>query len=96
MSAKVFSSEGTLYPFDAEAGVYAIDTDPRKTFHLQVESWDESDFFALSTGEWGYRFVSERVVEAARRNRWTNFAFLPLKEGCIVEFNSYREPLKYL
>ena len=96
MAAKVYSSEGKLYPFDGESKVYVTDSDSRKSFHLDVGSWDGSDFFFLSTGKWGFRFVSERVVEAAKRRKWTNFSFLSLSNGSVLDLGSYQKPIDYL
>lgn len=94
--AKVYSAQGELYPFDEATGLYQRRFESYTSYHIEVDRWDGSDFFALSTVENGMRFVSERVVEAARKHRWTNFGFQPLKDGHIFDLRVCGPTMEYL
>lgn len=43
-----------------------------------VDTWDGSDIFTLRNYPSGFAFCTRKVLELARRHRWTNFRFDPM------------------
>ena len=88
MAAKIIGRDGCSIEPDVDTGIHQPKgiEDVYHSYELSPESfWDGSDFFQMSTVISGHRFCTQRVLDAARRHRWTNFSFGMLADGKMLK-----------